>query len=101
MTHTVKGFGIVNKAAIDVFLELSCFFHVGGIESKNWQRPNSKSHKQRSHKSKFTHKSESKKSFRKEQISSSIKVGRCRAYLGKKGRKTEKGNGGYNVNDLN
>ena len=25
--HTVKGFGIVNKAAIDVFLELSCFFH--------------------------------------------------------------------------
>ena len=25
--HTVKGFGIVNKAQIDVFLELSCFFH--------------------------------------------------------------------------
>ena len=25
--HTVKGFGIVNKAKIDVFLELSCFFH--------------------------------------------------------------------------
>ena len=24
--HTVKGFGIVNKAAVDVFLELSCFF---------------------------------------------------------------------------
>ena len=24
--HTVKGFGIVNKADIDVFLELSCFF---------------------------------------------------------------------------
>jgi len=24
--HTVKGFGIVNKAKIDVFLELSCFF---------------------------------------------------------------------------
>ena len=23
--HTVKGFGIVNKADIDVFLELSCF----------------------------------------------------------------------------
>ena len=23
---TVKGFGIVNKAEIDVFLELSCFF---------------------------------------------------------------------------
>ena len=25
--HTVKGFGIVNKAEIDVFLELSCIFH--------------------------------------------------------------------------
>ena len=25
--HTVKDFGIVNKAEIDVFLELSCFFH--------------------------------------------------------------------------
>ena len=25
--HTVKGFGIVNKAEIDVFLEFSCFFH--------------------------------------------------------------------------
>ena len=25
--HTVKGFDIVNKAEIDVFLELSCFFH--------------------------------------------------------------------------
>ena len=25
--HTVKGFGIVNKAEIDVFMELSCFFH--------------------------------------------------------------------------
>ena len=24
--HTVKGFGIVNKAEIDVFLVLSCFF---------------------------------------------------------------------------
>ena len=24
--HTVKGFGIVNKAEMDVFLELSCFF---------------------------------------------------------------------------
>ena len=24
--HTVKGFGIVNKAEIDVFLEPSCFF---------------------------------------------------------------------------
>ena len=26
MIHTVKGFGIVNKAEIEVFLELSCFF---------------------------------------------------------------------------
>ena len=26
VTHTVKGFGIVNKAEVDVFLELSCFF---------------------------------------------------------------------------
>ena len=25
--HTVKGFGIVSKAEIDVFLELSSFFH--------------------------------------------------------------------------
>ena len=25
--HTVKGFGIVKKAEIDVFLELSCFFY--------------------------------------------------------------------------
>ena len=24
--HTVKGFGIVNKAEVDVFLELSCLF---------------------------------------------------------------------------
>ena len=26
MIYTVKGFGIVNKAEVDVFLELSCFF---------------------------------------------------------------------------
>ena len=35
--HTVKGFGILNKAEIDVFLELSCFFHgpadVGNLTS--------------------------------------------------------------------
>jgi len=24
--HTVKGFDVVNKAKVDVFLELSCFF---------------------------------------------------------------------------
>ena len=37
MIHAVKGFGIVNKAEIDVFLELSCFFHdpadVGNLTS--------------------------------------------------------------------
>ena len=27
VTHTVKGFGIVNKAEVDAFLELSCFFN--------------------------------------------------------------------------
>ena len=27
MIHTVKGFGIVNKAEVDVSLELSCFFN--------------------------------------------------------------------------
>ena len=26
MIHTVKGFGIVNKAEVDDFLKLSCFF---------------------------------------------------------------------------
>ena len=37
MIHTVKGFGVGNKAEIDVFLELSCFFHdpadVGNLSS--------------------------------------------------------------------
>ena len=27
MIHTVKDFGTVNKAEMDVVLELSCFFH--------------------------------------------------------------------------
>ena len=27
MIHTIKGFGIVNKAEIEVLLELSCFFN--------------------------------------------------------------------------
>ena len=27
MIHTVKGFGVVYKAEVDVFLELSCFVH--------------------------------------------------------------------------
>ena len=31
--YTVKGFGIVNKAGVDVFLELSCFFY----DPKVWQ----------------------------------------------------------------
>jgi len=35
--HTVKGFGIVNKAEVDVFLEISCFFDdpvdVGNLNS--------------------------------------------------------------------
>ena len=36
--HTVKGFGVVNKAEIDVFLELSCFFDdSAGIEA--WNEP--------------------------------------------------------------
>ena len=26
MIHTVRGFGLVNKAEVDVYLELSCFF---------------------------------------------------------------------------
>ena len=26
VVHKVKGFGIVNKAEVDVFLELSCFY---------------------------------------------------------------------------
>ena len=28
VTHTVKGFGVVNKAEVDVFLELSSFSYV-------------------------------------------------------------------------
>ena len=32
--HTVKGLGIVNKAEINVFLELSCFFDVYPAKSK-------------------------------------------------------------------
>ena len=26
MIHIVKGFGVVNKAKVDIFLEFSCFF---------------------------------------------------------------------------
>ena len=25
--HTIKGFGVVNKAEVDAFLKLSCFFY--------------------------------------------------------------------------
>ena len=42
--HTVKDFGIVNKAEIDVFLELSCFFHdptdIGNLISGSSAFPN-------------------------------------------------------------
>ena len=35
--HTVKGFGVVNKGEVDIFLELPCFFddpaHVGNLIS--------------------------------------------------------------------
>ena len=35
--YTVKGFGVINKAEVDVFLEFSCFFcdpmHVGNLIS--------------------------------------------------------------------
>ena len=35
--HTVKGFAVVNKAEVDVFLEFSCFFYnptdVGNLTS--------------------------------------------------------------------
>ena len=27
MIHKVKGFGILNKAEVDIFMELSCFFN--------------------------------------------------------------------------
>ena len=32
--YTVKGFGIVNKSEIDVFLELSCFLIIGDWNAK-------------------------------------------------------------------
>ena len=42
--HTIKGFGIVNKAEINVFLELSCFFNdavgVGNLISGSSAFPN-------------------------------------------------------------
>ena len=41
--HTVKGFGEINKAKVDVFLELSCFFNdpaaVGNLISGSFAFP--------------------------------------------------------------
>ena len=38
VTHTVKGFHIVNKAEVDVFLELSCFFNdPADVENLHYQ----------------------------------------------------------------
>ena len=38
VNHTIKGFGIVNKVEVDVFLKLSCFFDdsadVGNLTSR-------------------------------------------------------------------
>ena len=34
--HTVKGFGVVSKAELDVFLELSCFFNDPTDVSLEW-----------------------------------------------------------------
>ena len=36
--HTVKGCSIVNKAEIDVFLELSCFFHDPAVMVERFDR---------------------------------------------------------------
>ena len=47
--HTVKGFGIVNKAEIDVFLELSCFFHDPADESPQTQGLTELSHQKSCH----------------------------------------------------
>ena len=45
--HTVKGFGIVDKAEIDVFLELSCFFDdpadIGNLISGSLKNSSAKS----------------------------------------------------------
>ena len=35
MIHTVKGFGVVKKEEVDVFLELSCFFY-DPMDVGNW-----------------------------------------------------------------
>ena len=42
MIHTVKGFGVVNKAEVDIFLELSCFLDdpmdVGNLVSGSFSK---------------------------------------------------------------
>ena len=51
VVHTVKGFGVVNKAEIDVFLELSCFFYdptaIGNLISGNFRSPRLKDDEKR------------------------------------------------------
>ena len=41
VTHTVKGFSVVNEAEEDVFLEFSCFSYdptdVGSVDDRCWQ----------------------------------------------------------------
>ena len=41
--YTVKGFGIVNKAEVEVFLELSCFFSFTSHTGKGDMREGKKS----------------------------------------------------------
>ena len=38
--HTVKGFGVSNKAEVDVFLELSCKVYLGYCENSQIQTTN-------------------------------------------------------------
>ena len=48
--HTVKGFGIVNKAEVDVFLELSCFSMMwlsANINNKSYSKKPQATHIQR------------------------------------------------------
>ena len=40
----VKGFGVVNKAKVDVFLELSCFFHDPADVGLHWHHSDQFSH---------------------------------------------------------
>ena len=38
--HTVKGFGVANKAEVDVFLEVSCKVYIGYCENSQIQTTN-------------------------------------------------------------